>query len=153
MVVSKIRNGTVIDHIEAGQALNVARILKISPKDKVLIAMNVFSEKYCKKDILKIEDRELKGNEVELIALISPRATINIVRDYEVVEKFEVKIPKRIRGLLRCSNPNCITNSGEPVNGSFTVVMERPLRLRCEYCERFLNEGEVIEQLTGREQA
>ncbi|HDI10421.1 MAG TPA: aspartate carbamoyltransferase regulatory subunit, partial [Euryarchaeota archaeon] len=68
MVVSKIRNGTVIDHIEAGQALNVARILKISPKDKVLIAMNVFSEKYCKKDILKIEDRELKGNEVELIA-------------------------------------------------------------------------------------
>lgn len=137
--VQPIRNGTVIDHIETGMALNVLRILGITPenvKSTVSVAMHVHSKKEEWKDIVKIEDRELYAKEVDRIALIAPRATINIIRDYNVAEKRKVKVPEVIRGIVRCANPNCVTNGNEPAESRFSVIRERPLTLKCHYCDR-----------------
>ncbi len=139
--VSPIGNGTVIDHITAGQALNVLKILGIhAGTDAVLsVIMNVRSNKMGKKDIVKIENRELRREEVDKIALIAPNATINIIRNYEVVEKRKVFLPKVIEGILRCANPNCISNAREePVVPKFITVSENPPIFRCFYCERIV---------------
>jgi len=140
--VRPIENGTVIDHIAKGKALNVYRVLNIRENTPVTIAMYVPSKKYGKKDILKIEGVELSEEDVNKIGLISPNATINIIRDGEVKKKFKVKIPEVITGILKCTNPNCITNV-EKVPGKFRVEKKDPLKIRCIYCEKFLNTIEI----------
>ncbi|HIQ38682.1 MAG TPA: aspartate carbamoyltransferase regulatory subunit [Methanothermococcus okinawensis] len=140
--VRPIENGTVIDHITRGKALNVYRVLNIGKETTVTIAMYVPSKKYGKKDILKIEGVELSEEDVNKIALISPNATINIIKNGEVVKKFKVKIPDFITGILKCTNPNCITNV-ENVPGKFKVEKKDPLKIRCIYCEKFLNTIEI----------
>jgi len=147
--VSKIKNGTVIDHITSGHALDVVKILGISgvrAGGVVTIAMNVFSKKIGKKDIVKIEGRELNPDEVDKIALLAPHATINIIRNYKVVDKKRVRLPKVIRGIVRCSNPACISNSNEPVQPTFYVESEEPLLLKCHYCGHLMEKQDVLEQ-------
>jgi aspartate carbamoyltransferase regulatory subunit len=140
--VKPIKNGTVIDHIAGGQALNVLKILGISgTTDATLsVVMNVESKKLGKKDIVKVEDRELKEEEVNRIALIAPAATINIIRDYSVVEKRTVDLPDEIVGVVRCQNPSCISNSSEPIKSRMLVKAKNPVLLRCIYCEQPLTE-------------
>ena len=135
--IQPIKNGTVIDHITAGNAVKVLHILGI-PKtfsSIVSVAINVKS-RLGKKDIVKVENRELDPHEVDKIALIAPKATINIIRNYEVVEKHRVQLPDAIAGIVQCSNPTCVTNSNEPVISRFVVVNKDPPRIRCYYCER-----------------
>lgn len=134
LLVSPIRNGTVIDHITAGEALNVLKILGItgSTRECLSIATNVESKRLGRKDIVKIERRELLKEEVDRIALIAPRAKINIIRNYQVVEKKGVEIPKVLIGVVRCLNPGCITNTNEPVESRFEVL---PEGLHCFYCD------------------
>ena len=98
------------------------------------------------KDIVKIEGRELKSREVDKIALIAPNATINIVREYEIVEKGKVTLLNNVRGILLCPNPNCITNTNEPVKTKFHVIDTNPLMLRCYYCERIMNNEDIEAQ-------
>jgi aspartate carbamoyltransferase regulatory subunit len=146
--VKRIKNGTVIDHITGGQALNVLRILGVTkeyPKTTVTVAMNVPSGKMGSKDIVKIEGRELKADEVDKISLISSNATINIIRDYEVAEKKKVKMPSMLEGVLSCANPNCITNF-ENTKTKFMVEEKTPIKLRCSYCERVMSEAEIVKQ-------
>jgi aspartate carbamoyltransferase regulatory subunit len=147
LYVKKIRNGTVIDHILAGHALDVLKILGIHGGEGhiVSVAMNVISKKQDKKDIVKVENRELKPGEVDKIALIAPSATISIIRDYEVAEKTRVKLPDSIRGIVRCSNPACVSNA-EPVEPKFSVERQDPLRLRCYYCVRIMEKTDVLKQ-------
>ncbi len=136
--VEPIENGTVIDHIKKGKALTVYGALNI-PNDKTItIAINVSSNKNNKKDILKIEGIELSKYEVNIISVISPNATINIIKNKKVIKKFKTEIPKEIEGILKCTNPNCITNI-ENIKGKFKVINKEPLKIRCNYCERFLN--------------
>ncbi|MBO4797569.1 MAG: aspartate carbamoyltransferase regulatory subunit, partial [Candidatus Methanomethylophilaceae archaeon] len=90
------------------------------------------------KDIIKIEDRELDSRSVDKIALIAPEATISIIRDYYVAEKYPVRLGEKVVGLARCSNPNCITNKGEPILTEFTVIRRNPVEIRCCYCDRIL---------------
>jgi aspartate carbamoyltransferase regulatory subunit len=144
--VEKIKDGTVIDHISSGQALNVLRILGITkqhPSASVTVAMNVFSSKADRKDIVKIEGRELKGTEVGKISLISPNATINIIRNEEVFEKKKVSLPASIKSVVTCANPNCITNV-EAVETQFSVERKDPIRLRCIYCERVMKQNDIV---------
>jgi len=140
--VRPINNGTVIDHIAGGQALNVLKILGISgtTEASVSVVMNVESKKEGRKDIVKVEDRELKEEEVNRIALIAPHATINIIRDYKVVEKRHVDLPDEIVGVVRCQNPSCISNTKEPIESRMRVVARNPVLLRCLYCEQPLTE-------------
>ena len=148
LYVKKIRNGTVIDHISAGHALDVLKILGIDGREGhiVSVAMNVISKTTNKKDIVKVENRELRPGEVDKIALIAPGATINIIRDYEVAEKTKVKLPESIQGIVRCANPACVSNAGEPVLPRFLVERQDPLRLRCFYCVRIMEKPDVLKQ-------
>ena len=137
--VSKIRNGTVIDHVTGGQALNVLSILGIDGSEGlgVSVVMNVPSDRLGRKDVVKVEDRELSQSEVDVISLIAPEASINIIREFEVVQKNRVDRPDSVVGLLSCPNRNCITNKNEPVETDFTVVEEG---VRCTYCGTIIRE-------------
>jgi len=148
LYIKKIRNGTVIDHISPGHALDVLRILKIDGRGGqiVSVAINVESRREGKKDIVKVEGKELVPGEVDKIALIAPKATINIVRDFEVVEKKQVRLPQTIRGTVRCVNPSCISNAKEPIEPVLNVESIEPLRVKCHYCRRLMERQEVLEQ-------
>ncbi|MCW3996571.1 MAG: aspartate carbamoyltransferase regulatory subunit [Candidatus Bathyarchaeota archaeon] len=147
--VSKIKDGTVIDHIHGGFALDVVRILGLTGKEKrvMTIAINVPSKRFGVKDIIKIEGKALSSQEVNRIALVAPHASINIVHDYEVVEKTEVKLPQAIEGIVKCANPCCISNSDEPIVSKFYVKREEPLLLKCHYCGIVLEQAEVLSQV------
>jgi len=143
--IQPIRNGTVVDHIPQGQALNVLRVLGVdsSTRDVVSVAMNVPSDEMGRKDIVKVEDRRIDSKEADLIALIAPDATVNVVVDYDVTEKYDVSMPDEVRGVLSCPNPSCITNTREPVETVFDV---RDDEIRCEYCGTALSE-EIADHL------
>ncbi|MCL2863826.1 MAG: aspartate carbamoyltransferase regulatory subunit [Methanimicrococcus sp.] len=137
--IKAIENGTVIDHIKPGQALNVLQILGVNDNftNTVSIVMNAGGER-GDKDVIKIEGRELTEKEVETISLLSPKATVNIIRDFDVVAKRKVSQPESICGVVRCVNPNCITNSNEPIETRFTVSENekmKVLEIRCIFCE------------------
>jgi aspartate carbamoyltransferase regulatory subunit len=137
--VSAIRNGTVIDHITAGMAFKVLHILGIDetpPTSTVSVIMHVPSRTYGHKDIVKIEDRELKKQEVNRISLLAPHATVNVIRDGEVAEKHHVRPPREVVGLVKCANLNCITNGREPVKTRYKVLRREPIVLKCAYCGR-----------------
>ncbi|GBC75043.1 Aspartate carbamoyltransferase regulatory chain [archaeon HR06] len=146
LLVRRIKEGTVIDHIEAGKALMVLKILNIdgSSGDIVTVAMNVPSQKLKKKDIIKIEKRFLSSDETDKIALIAPRATINIIKDYSVVEKRSIKLPDYFIGVFKCPNPTCISNSDEPIKSTIIVIDKSKPLLRCKYCSRILTPDELI---------
>jgi len=137
--VSKIRNGTVLDHLPGGSALNVLALLSIDGSEGtgVSVAMNVPSDRLGTKDVVKVEERELSQAEVDVLALIAPRASVNIVREYEVTEKNRVERPDRVEGVLSCPNSNCITNAEEPVESRFAVLEDG---LRCAYCDGIIRE-------------
>ena len=146
--VSKIRDGTVIDHITGGHALEVLKILAISDHvdGVVTVGMNVPSKTLGLKDMVKIEGRELKSEEVDKIALLAPHASINIIRNYKVVDKQLVRLPKIIKETVKCANPACISNSKEPVKSTFYVENEEPLRLRCHYCGYIMEKQDIPKQ-------
>jgi len=147
--VSKIKDGTVIDHITAGHALDVVKILGITGREKgpITIAINVPSKRLRIKDIVKIEGRELNPQEVHKIALLAPHASINIIRGYKVIRKQEVKLPKVIDDIIKCANPACISNTNEPVKAKFYVDCDEPLLLKCHYCGYILEKADVLQQL------
>jgi len=146
--ITPIKNGTVIDHIEPGMAMKVVRLLGIpepGTHSTVSIAMFVKSGKMGYKDIIKIEDRELKKREVNIISLVTPNASIAIIKGEEVIKKSRVSLPKTITGISRCSNPNCITNKGEPIETEFAVINGKEIKLRCMYCDRSVDD--IIESI------
>ncbi len=146
LAVRRIKEGTVIDHVDPGKALQVLSALGVTGQDGdiVTIAMNVPSDKLNKKDIVKVENRSLKADETDKIALISPNATVNIIRNFKVVEKRKVDLPDVLEDVFRCSNPTCISNSGEPLKPILMVVTRNPPRLKCKYCTRVLKPEEIL---------
>lgn len=141
--VAPIKNGTVIDHIACGMAFKVLKVLGISDGEvdsTVSVLMHVPSKKMGWKDIVKVEDKELEQIEVDKISLVAPEASINIIRNYEVVEKMNVSLPDVAIGILKCGNPNCVTNANEPIETEFTLKSKDPIRLSCKYCDRELDD-------------
>lgn len=149
--ITPIENGIVIDHIKAGQVLNVCKILGILPGSQkvVSIAMNVESKKMGKKDILKIEERELDISEIHKIAIISPRATVNVIKSYRVIQKEKVKLPSTIIGIIKCQNPNCISNDPkEPIKSKFLREGKNgDFSFRCYYCGQVIESEKLIESI------
>jgi len=147
--IERIKNGTVIDHLPAGTSLTVMKILGIKKdyRNTVAVAMNVKSKALGMKDVVKVEDRILQDGETDKLSLIAPHATVNIVRDYKVVKKSRVAVPKEIIGVLKCGNPSCITNKREPVSPVFDIEKEGPIALRCKFCERVMGAEQIEEQL------
>ncbi len=141
--VPAIEHGTVIDHIPSRATLTVVRVLS-DLEDLVTIGINLSSHVLGRKGVVKIANRKLSPDEVAKIALIAPRATISIIESFEVVKKYTVTPPDVVEGLVRCANPNCITNH-EIVMTRFGVSKAKDggLRVRCFYCERSYDMGEM----------
>jgi len=146
LLVRRIKDGTVIDHIEAGKALVVLRIIDITGKDGnvITVALNVPSNKHIKKDIVKIENRFLMKYETDKLALIAPRATINIIKDYKLVEKRKIQLPDSIVGIFRCPNLKCISNSEEDIRSTLDIVDKQNIILECRYCARTLTINDLV---------
>ena len=142
--VSAIQDGTVIDHIDSARTFEVASILKLhGVEETVLVGVNLdTSRARVRKGIIKVGGRRLTQEEVNQIALIAPDATLNIIENYEVVDKQQVCVPDRIEGTLRCFNPNCISNH-QTIANIFDVVKREPLTMRCHYCERQMGAKDV----------
>jgi aspartate carbamoyltransferase regulatory subunit len=140
--IDPIKNGTSIDHLSPGTALEVMRIMGMHDAGVVTIGMHLESKKFGYKDIIKIENKELTQEEINKITLISPHASISIIKDFKVSKKFEVKLPKIIEGSVKCKNPKCITNL-EPVTTRFHITDKSPLKLRCHYCERHMKKEDI----------
>ncbi len=140
-MVRRIKEGTVIDHIDEGKGLQVLSALQIDGRDGSLItiALNVPSGKFKKKDIIKVENKFLADDDTNKLAVIAPKATINIIKNYKLVEKRRVSLPNEIDRIFRCSNPDCITNSYEHIESVMDVIDKEGRVLKCRYCGRVLD--------------
>jgi aspartate carbamoyltransferase regulatory subunit len=150
--IVKIHDGTVIDHIRAGKALDVLDILGITGEDGniVSLAMNITSSKIEKKDIVKVEHRFLKEEEVARIALVAPEATINHIEDSKIIKKIRVELPETITDIFECPNQRCVTNKErEPIHSKYEVVSKKPVQLKCLYCWTLVEEQDIITQFAG----
>lgn len=147
--IKAIENGTVIDHITANKTLHILKILGLPDNEtkNITVAMNVSSKELGRKDILKIENRELNHEELNQVALIAPEATINIIRDFKPIKKNKIVLPKKITSIINCTNPKCITNyENEPITTIFNVVTENPPVVRCHYCEKLIKTEDIYKQ-------
>jgi len=145
LMVRRIKEGTVIDHIDEGKGLQVLNALRIDGKDGSLItiALNVPSGKFKKKDIIKVENKFLKDDDTNKIAVIAPKATINMIKDYKLVEKRRVSLPNEIDKIFRCSNPDCVTNSAEHIESIMDVIDKEGTVLKCIDCSRILDVNRI----------
>ena len=144
LAVAALKNGTVIDHIPSESLFKCVKILGLeSMSHKLTIGNNLYSERLGSKGIIKVADTFFPETVINRIALLAPTAVINIIRDYEVVEKRPVKLPDEIKGIVKCDNPKCITNN-EPMQTRFVVVPEKPGYIRCHYCNHTVSNKKAI---------
>ena len=143
LIVSAIRNGTVIDHIPAKVLFKVISILGLDRIDsQITFGTNLESKRLGTKAIIKIADKFFLDEEIDKIALVAPQAKLNIIRDFNVVEKREVEVPDTITGIVKCGNPKCITNY-ESVTTRFTVISKETVSLKCHYCEKITQQDQM----------
>lgn len=134
LAVAALRNGTVIDHIPSAVLFKVVRLLGLEQlPSAVTIGNNLDSKRMGSKGIIKVADVFFPESTLNRIAIIAPGAKINIIRDFEVVEKRNVVLPDTIVGIIKCGNPKCITNN-EPMRTRFEVVDHDDVTVRCHYC-------------------
>ena len=145
LMVRRIKDGTVIDHINEGKGLKVLEALEIDGSDGnvITIALNVPSGKLKKKDMIKVEGRFLEDGDTNKLAVIAPSSTVNIIKDYKLVEKRRVSLPNQIEEIFRCSNPDCITNSQEHIESTMEVIDKENLVLKCRFCGRILDVNDL----------
>ena len=140
--VAALKDGTVIDHIPAAKTYQVASLLGLFDlTTPVTIGINYPSQKVGNKGIIKVSDKFFTDDEISRLSVVAPKVILNIIRDYEVVEKKTVETPEEIRGIVKCNNPKCITNN-EPMQTHFHVSNDGNL-LTCHYCEREQDIGHV----------
>lgn len=144
--LTPISNGTVLDHLRVGSALKILEILKLNTEYAITLAINTESAKLGRKDLLFIEDKELTSDEINKIALIASGATLNIIKDSNVASKQKIALPKQANDIIKCINPNCITNA-ESISTKFTISSNPVLKARCFYCEREMNESEIFNSI------
>ena len=134
--VAAICNGTVIDHIPSEKLFTIVRLLGLEKmSNKITIGFNLDSKKLGSKGIIKIADKFFCDEEINRIAVVAPNIKLNIIRNYEVVEKKELVLPDTLTGIIKCSNPKCITNN-EPMPTLMHVVDKDACMVKCHYCEK-----------------
>lgn len=137
LIVSALENGTVIDHIAAKEVFRVLHMLNLADTDEtVYMGSNLDSKKLGKKGIIKVANRFFAPEEINKIALVSPQATIIEIKNFEVVRKTKVELPSEVKGMVKCMNPNCITNH-ETIETNFSVIQNPEVKLKCHFCEKF----------------
>ena len=141
--VAALQNGTVIDHIPTDKLFTIVSLLGLKNSDlNITIGNNLPSKKLGKKGIIKVADRFFSDEEISRLSVVAPNVQLNIIRDYEVVEKKQVIMPDVVKGIIKCSNPKCITNN-EPMTTIFHVICKESGVLKCHYCEKEQNKESV----------
>ena len=137
LVVSALENGTVLDHIPAENVYKALDLLGLKDiENQITIGINLNSKAQGRKGIIKIEDRFFEDEELGKLALIAPMATVNVIRDFKVVEKKNLELPKEVIGIAKCRNPKCVTNH-QPIRTRFTTVKKGDeVSLLCHFCEK-----------------
>ena len=143
LLVAALENGTVIDHIPSELVFTIAQLLQLEKLgSSVTIGYNLNSKKLGKKGIIKVADKYFSDEEISRLSVVAPNVVLSIIRDFGVVEKKKVTTPDELHGIVRCSNPKCITNN-EPMSTYFHVVDKQEGVLKCHYCEKEQNKSEV----------
>lgn len=145
-LVAAIKNGTVIDHIPAEKTYEVVNLLQLQTlENPVTIGYNYPSNKIGRKGIIKVSDKFFTDEEISRLSVVAPNVVLNVIKDYEVVEKKTVETPDELRGIVRCNNPKCITNN-EPMSTVFNVVDKKRGILKCHYCdkEQYIDKVELV---------
>ena len=135
--VSALENGTVLDHIPAENVYKALDLLGLKDiESQITIGINLASKLHGKKGIIKIADKFFEAEELNKLALIAPKATVNIIRDFKVVEKMTLVTPSEVIGIAKCRNPKCVTNH-QPIKTRFaTIIDDDKISLKCHYCEK-----------------
>ena len=143
LLVAALENGTVIDHIPSELVFTIASLLELDKlSSSVTIGYNLNSKKLGKKGIIKVADKFFTDEEISRLSIVAPNVVLNVIRNFDVVEKKEVIIPDELHGIVRCSNPKCITNN-EPMSTFFHVIDKTEGILKCHYCEKEQNKSKV----------
>ena len=137
LVVSALENGTVLDHIPAENVYKALDILDLKGiESQITIGINLASKIYGKKGIIKIADKFFEDDKLNKLALIAPKATVNVIRDFKVVDKKKLEMPKEVIGIAKCRNPKCVTNH-QPIQTRFTTMEKgNEIQLLCHFCEK-----------------
>ena len=142
--VSAIENGTVIDHITQGQALRIIHLLNLlRTKRRITVGLNLSSERLQFKDIIKIENHFLTMDEANEITIFAPLVTINVIKNFAVVEKISTHLPSQVSGIFDCLNPTCITRS-ETTKSRFSIKeLGSEVKVICDYCEQVFDRNQM----------
>lgn len=136
MFVRALKNGTVIDHIPSDKLFAVVSLLHLDKlKNRIIIGFNLNSEKIGKKSIIKVSDKYFSSEELNQLSVLAPNVTLNIIKEYEIIEKYKVEMPDELNGIIKCANPKCITNN-EPMTTRFKIIDKQKGIIRCLYCEK-----------------
>ena len=139
MNIDSIKNGIVIDHIQAKKALEIYKALKLGELDcSVALITNAKSKKMGRKDIIKI-DKNI-DLDLDILGYLDPNITINIIKDDKRVEKYHVELPKQITNIIKCKNPRCITSTEQELSHVFILTDKEKRKYRCKYCEALSDE-------------
>lgn len=147
LLVEAIGNGTVIDHIAPGQAMNILRLFNFLGKhhNHITVGFNLRSSDMGSKDIIKISDVTFSPSETEQLAILAPEATVNLIENYKVVDKYKLRLPTESKGAFQCSNSNCITHFEEGAIPRFKITTEGDhVMMRCHYCERVVTREQLL---------
>lgn len=139
--VSAIKNGTVIDHIPAGKGSQIIRHLNLD-KNEIMLGINFASKKKGRKDVLKVENKELTAEELNQLSVFVAGATVTIIKNFEPIKKFNIELPEIFQDIIKCPNPNCITNHEEVIT-KFESIKKQLLKVKCFYCEKIFSEDEI----------
>lgn len=141
--VAALCNGTAIDHIPSNVLFKVVSLLKLeSIGDRITIGNNLESHKSGLKGIIKVADRFFEEHEINKLAVVAPNIVLNVIKNYEVVEKRKAELPDTIHDIVKCKNPKCITNN-EPMSTRFLVTEKEKVTLRCHYCDIKMRQDEI----------
>ena len=141
--VAALQNGTVIDHIPTDKVFTIVSLLGLKNSElNITIGNNLPSKKLGKKGIIKVADRFFSDEEISRLSVVAPNAQLNIIHNYEVVEKKQVIMPDIVKGIVKCGNPKCITNN-EPMTTIFHVIDKENGTLKCHYCEKEVNKESI----------
>jgi aspartate carbamoyltransferase regulatory subunit len=141
--VAALENGTAIDHIPSEAVFKVVSLLQLQKlSNRITIGNNLKSSKMGKKGIIKVSNKFFREDEINRIALVAPNVNLNIIRNFEVVEKKKVILPDEIIEIVKCNNPKCITNN-EPMRTRFHVIDKEMVELQCHYCELKIKKEEI----------
>ncbi len=152
--VEAIVNGSVIDHIPAGQGINILKHFKMLDTQrtgaKITVGFNLPSKTLGAKDLIKIENKQLTQDQVNQLAILAPGATVNIIQDSQVVTKYRPEIPNHISNVYKCPNSNCISNFEKVATTFYVLRKSTGLKLQCKYCEKIFDKDVVSQTLNNR---